>query len=273
MKEMNSRVAIVTGATSGIGLASANLLQHEGYTVYGTSRRPQSDSQNGIAMLACDVTSDESVRQAIKEVLARAGRIDVLVNNAGQSLIGAAEESSIGQAHALFEVNVFGLIRMTTEVLPIMRKQGSGRIINIGSVAGFLPGAYTALYKSTKHAVEGYSESLDHEVRTLGIRVLLVEPAFTRTALEENGMHPDRISPVYEVGREAMSARWRDGIAKGDPVEAVADAVLKAATDKECCLKLRYNPGKTSGQLRMMRRFVPEKAFAKSFRKQMGLPN
>jgi short-subunit dehydrogenase len=268
----NIGVALVTGAGGGIGRSAAQALEKGGYQVFGTSRRAKAASASGITMLTCDVTSDESVRQAVKEVVARAGRIDVLVNNAGQSLIGAAEESSIGQAQALFEVNVFGVIRMTTEVLPIMRKQGSGRIINISSVVGFLPGAYAALYTSTKHAVEGYSESLDHEVRTLGIRVLLVEPAFTRTAIEENGMQPDRLSPAYEAGRTATNARWRDGIAKGDPVEAVADAVLKAATDKESSLKLRYNPGKTSGQLRMMRRFVPEKAFAKSFRKQMGLP-
>jgi short-subunit dehydrogenase len=272
MDNKNTGVALVTGASTGIGKATAQFLAKAGYQVFGTSRRIVADPAPGVTMLVCDVTRDESVRQTVKEVVARAGRIDVLVNNAGQSLIGAAEESSINQAQALFEVNVFGVIRFTTEVLPVMRKQRVGRIINVSSVAGFLPGAYTALYNATKHAVEGYSESLDHEVRTLGIRVLLVEPAFTRTALEENGMQPDRISPAYEAGRMAMNARWQDGIANGDPVEAVADAVIKAATDNESCLKLRYNPGKTSGRLRMMRRFVPEKAFEKSFRKQMGLP-
>jgi short-subunit dehydrogenase len=272
MYNKNTGVALVTGASTGIGKATAQVLAKAGYRVFGTSRRIVADPAPGVTMLVCDVTRDESVRQTVKEVVARADRIDVLVNNAGQSLIGAAEESSINQAQALFEVNVFGVIRFTTEVLPVMRKQRVGRIINVSSVAGFLPGAYTALYNATKHAVEGYSESLDHEVRTLGIRVLLVEPAFTRTALEENGMQPDRISPAYEAGRMAMNARWQDGIANGDPVEAVADAVIKAATDNESCLKLRYNPGKTSGRLRMMRRFVPEKAFEKSFRKQMGLP-
>lgn len=264
-------VALVTGASTGIGKATALSLTKAGYQVFGTSRRATTAPAPGITMLVCDVTNDESVRQAVKAVVTRAGRIDVLVNNAGQSLIGAAEESSIAQAQALFDVNVFGVIRMTTEVLPVMRKQGNGRVINISSVTGFLPGAYSALYNATKHAVEGYSESLDHEVRTLGIRVLLVEPAFTRTALEENGIQPDRISPVYEKGRMSMNALWREGIAAGDPVEAVADSVLRAATDTKR-LKLRYTPGKTAGKLRMMRRFVPEKAFEKSFRKQMGLP-
>ncbi|MEH2528505.1 MULTISPECIES: SDR family NAD(P)-dependent oxidoreductase [unclassified Bradyrhizobium] len=157
----------------------------------------------------------------------------------------------------------------TTEVLPIMRKQSQGRIINISSVAGFLPGPYTALYNATKHAVEGYSESLDHELRTLGIRVSLVVPVFTRTALEENGDKPDRILSVYDKGRAAMNATWRNGIAAGDPVEAVADKVVQAATEKQP--SIRYTPGKMAGRLRLMRRFVPEKTFEKSFRKQMGV--
>ncbi len=266
----NQKVALITGATGGIGLASGVALIREGFRVYGTSRRAAAgEVRQGIHMLPCDVTDDASVQAAIATVLAQAGRIDVLVNNAGRSLIGAAEESSVAQAKALFDVNVFGVIRTTREVLPIMRRQGSGRIVNISSVAGFLPGPYTALYNATKHAVEGYSESLDHELRTLGIRVSLIEPAFTRTALEENGDNPDNILAVYDAGRDAANATWRNGIANGDPVEAVADKIVIAATAAQP--EVRYNPGKTSGRLRMMRRFVPEKAFAKSFRKQMGV--
>src|SRR6476660_3196580 len=126
MKQNNGPVAIVTGATAGIGLATAGLLATEGYTVYGTSRRPESRSQNGIVMLACDVTSEESVTSVIAEVLRRSGRIDVVVNNAGFGLIAGAEESSMEQVKALFEVNVFGAMRMTNHVLPVMRKQGNG---------------------------------------------------------------------------------------------------------------------------------------------------
>jgi short-subunit dehydrogenase len=124
--------------------------------VFGTSRQAAPDTgRQGIHMLRCDVTDDESVKQVIKDVVGLAGRIDVLVNNAGRSLIGAAEKSSLDQAQSLFDINVFGILRTTTEVLPIMRKQGQGRIINISSVAGFLPGPYTALYNATKHAVDG----------------------------------------------------------------------------------------------------------------------
>lgn len=269
---MNSKslpVALVTGAATGIGKAAAHALGRAGYQVFGTSRRAATTPSPGITMLVCDVTDDESVKRVVGEVFARTGRIDVLVNNAGRSLIGGAEESSVGQAQDLFDVNVFGILRLTNEVLPIMRNQGTGRIINVSSVSGFLPGPFTALYTSTKHAVEGYSESLDHEVRAFGIRVALVEPAFTRTALEENAVQPDRMSSVYEAARTAMNLTWRSAIAAGDPVEAVAVQVVRAATERSP--RIRYTPGKTAGRLRFMRRFVPEKAFEKSFRKQMNL--
>lgn len=270
MRGTGEKVALITGASRGIGLAAGVALIRAGYRVFGTSRHAAPDEvRQGIHMLRCDVTDDESVKQLIRDVVALTGRIDVLVNNAGRSLIGAAEESSLAQAQSLFDINVFGIIRTTGEVLPIMRKQGHGRIINISSVAGFLPGPYTALYNATKHAVEGYSESLDHELRTFGIRVSLVEPVFTRTALEENGDKPDRIMSVYDKGRAAMNATWRNGIAAGDPVEAVADKVVQAATEQQP--SLRYTPGKMAGRLRLMRRFVPEKMFEKSFRKQMGV--
>lgn len=266
----DEKVALITGASGGIGLAAGVALLRAGYRVFGTSRQAApGEMRQGIRMLRCDVTDDASVRQMIKDLVGLAGRIDVLVNNAGRSLIGAAEESSLDQAQSLFDINVFGILRTTTEVLPVMRKQGHGRIINISSVAGFLPGPYTALYNATKHAVEGYSESLDHELRTFGIRVSLVEPVFTRTALEENGDKPDRILSVYDRGRAAMNATWRNGIAAGDPVEAVADKVVQAATEKQP--SIRYTPGKVAGRLRLMRRFVPEKMFEKSFREQMGV--
>ncbi len=256
------RVALVTGATGGIGKAAAQALVKAGFRVFGTSRRAAAPS-SGITMIACDVTSDQSVKQAVSEVLEATGRIDVVVNNAGRSLIGGAEESSIAQSKALFEVNVFGVVRVTNAVLPLMRQQHSGRIINISSVAGFLPGPYTTLYNATKHAIEGYSESLDHELRSFGIHVSLVEPAFTRTGLEENGDQPDLMLNVYDKGRAAMNATWKNGIAAGDPVEAVAVEVVKAATDR--APKIRYNRGKISGRFRLMRRYFPEKTFEKSF--------
>jgi len=160
-------IALVTGASSGIGKATAERLATAGYKVYGTSRRGAQTGRRSFGMLPLDVTSDESVQAAVNELMRLEGRIDLLVNNAGFGVAPAgAEESSIEQAKAIFETNFFGLIRMTRAVLPHMRRQGNGRIINIGSVLGFLPMPYGALYAATKHAVEGYSESLDHELRT-----------------------------------------------------------------------------------------------------------
>src|SRR5438067_5523807 len=154
MKAETHRVALVTGASSGIGEAATRAVVGAGFTVYGTSRRATPGEKRGeVVFLPLDVTDDESVAAAVREVLDRSGRIDVLVNNAGVGVAGAAEESSIEQARALFETNLFGSIRMTRAVLPHMREQGSGRIINVSSVLGFLPAPFMALYAASKHAI------------------------------------------------------------------------------------------------------------------------
>src|SRR3954469_1756415 len=170
MAAETGQVALVTGASSGIGEAAAHELLAAGFTVYGTSRKAApGEERDGVVFLPLDVTDDQSVADTVREVLDRSGRIDVLVNNAGLGITGAAEESSIEQARALFETNLFGSIRMTRAVLPHMREQRSGRIINISSIVGLIPVPYMALYASSKHALEGYSESVDHEVREHGV--------------------------------------------------------------------------------------------------------
>jgi NAD(P)-dependent dehydrogenase (short-subunit alcohol dehydrogenase family) len=185
-------IALVTGASSGIGKATAERLATAGYKVYGTSRRGAQTAQRSFGMLPLDVTSDESVEAAVNELIRLEGRIDLLVNNAGFGVAPAgAEESSIEQARSIFETNFFGIVRMTRAAVPYMRKQGGGRILNIGSVLGFLPMPYMALYSATKHAVAGYSEALDHELRTMGIRVSVIEPAYINTPFDANLMKPD----------------------------------------------------------------------------------
>lgn len=266
----NQPVALVTGASSGIGYATAEALAKAGYRVFGASRRPGAHSPAGVIMLTADVTDDTSVANAIRDVLAQAGRIDLLVNNAGIGVIGGAEESSISQAQALFDVNVFGVMRMTKAVLPTMRKQGRGRIVNISSVLGLIPSPYNAIYSGTKHAIEGYSESLDHELRAFGIRVALVEPAYTNTAFENNKTKPDQPLPIYDAVRPAIEELMLKSVQQGDAPEVVAETVLKAARDPKP--KRRYPAGKMARQVRMLRRFVPEGAFDKSLRKQHGLP-
>jgi short-subunit dehydrogenase len=220
-------------------------------------------------MLTCDVTNDASVAKLVGDLLAETGRIDLLVNNAGLGLLGGAEESSVDQAKALFDVNVFGVLRMTNAVLPTMRRQKKGRIINLSSVQGFIPAPYFALYAATKHAVEGYSESLDHELRPFGIRVVLVEPAYTRTSFEDNLARPDRLLDVYDSARAGMNEVVRKAMEKGDTPEVVVKAILAAATDP--APKRRYAAGKMARQVSLLRRFVPASAFDKSLRKQLGL--
>src|SRR5438874_13527571 len=223
------RVAVVTGASSGIGEAAAQELVGAGFTVYGTSRKAAAgETRGGVVFLPLDVTDDESVADAVREVLGRSGRIDVLVNNAGLGITGAAEESSIEQARALFDTNLFGSMRMTRAVLPQMREQGGGRIINISSVLGLMPAPFGALYAATKHAIEGYSESLDHEVREHGVRVLLVEPAYTRTSFDANALPADEPLPVYARRREVFDVVIAEAVKGGDEPSVVGEAIVTA---------------------------------------------
>jgi NAD(P)-dependent dehydrogenase (short-subunit alcohol dehydrogenase family) len=259
-------VALVTGASAGIGEAAARALIGAGFTVYGTSRKATpGETRGGVVFLPLDVTNDESVAAAVGEVLGRSGRIDVLVNNAGLGVAGAAEESSIEQARALFETNLFGSIRMTRAVLPHMREQGSGRIINVSSVLGFLPAPFMALYAATKHAIEGYSESLDHEVREHGIRVLLVEPAYTRTSFDTNAVVADEPLPLYARRREAIDAVLAAAVKAGDDPGLVGKTIVAAATDTRP--KLRYPAGPFARRVSKLRRYAPPALFDKQIRK------
>ena len=255
MTHSKDRIALVTGASSGIGLVTAKALAKSGYRVFGTSRKPVAHPQ-GVTMLICDVTDDASVLALIEEIMKQAGQIDLVVNNAGIGLLGGAEESSIAQAQRLFDVNVFGVARVVNAVLPVMRKQKSGRIVNMSSILGLIPSPYNAFYAATKHAIEGYTESLDHELRAFGIRAVLVEPGVTRTAFEENLTRADQPLPVYAAERARSESLMRKWVEAGDPPQVVADAVVKAATASKP--KLRYSAGKQSGQVRALRRFMPE---------------
>ena len=271
MNNKDNAVALITGTSSGIGLVTAKTLRQAGYRVFGTSRREVA-STDGITMLTCDVTDEASVNSTVGEVLKQAGRIDLMVNNAGMGLLGGAEESSTAQAQAqaLYDVNVFGITRVTNAVLPTMRNQRKGRIVNVSSVLGLIPSPYNALYAATKHAVEGYSESLDHELRTFGIRVVIVEPGFTRTSFEESLTRPDQPLAVYDSVRAGMAALMRNEVNAGDAPEVVANTVVKAATT--VAPRRRYVAGKQTSQVLFLRRFLPEALVDKSLRKFNQLP-
>ncbi|MBW8843882.1 MAG: oxidoreductase [Burkholderiales bacterium] len=267
---MNNKIALVTGASSGIGRATAERLAQAGYKVYGTSRRGGEPGRQPFEMMSLDVTDDDSVRAAVQTLIEREGRIDLLVNNAGFGVAPAgAEESSLEQAQAIFDTNFFGVVRMTRAVLPHMRRQASGRIINIGSVLGFLPMPYGALYAATKHAIEGYSESLDHELRSRGIRVSVIEPAYTKTPFDANLLEPDSKLDEYRQVRATVAKRVNEVMATAEPPSVVAEVVLKAA--QAARPKVRYTAGVLAARLRLLRTFAPAGLMDSGIRKDLRL--
>jgi short-subunit dehydrogenase len=267
---MKNKVALVTGASSGIGQAIADLLSRSCYTVYGTSRKGTSSDQRNYKMIALDVNNEASIQAALNELIQAEGRIDVVVNNAGFGVeAGGAEESSIAQMQQVFDTNFFGVVRVIQAVLPYMRKEKQGRIINIGSMLGLLPAPYMATYAATKHAIEGYSESLDHELRTRGIRVSVIEPAYTKTNFEANAPELDSKIEEYTVARKALAKLMKTAIESGDDPMVVAQVVLKAANAKNP--KIRYPAGKLACRLNFLRKFAPAALMDKGIRQEMKL--
>jgi NAD(P)-dependent dehydrogenase (short-subunit alcohol dehydrogenase family) len=249
-------VALVTGASSGIGQAAALALADAGFAVVGTSRdAARLAGRDGVTFLDLDVSSEASASTVVERVIARYGRIDVLVNNAGIGSAGAAEELSLAQDQRIFDINLFGVIRMMNMVLPHMRAQGGGRIINVSSVAGFAPQPFMAAYVASKHALEGYSESVDHEVREHGVRVLLVEPAPTSTPFEGNVVRADTPLPVYAQQGRVFDEVLAAGLKGGDEPSVVAKAIVAAATDPKP--KLRYPAGPRAARISTLRRIAP----------------
>ncbi len=259
-------VALVTGASSGIGRATAQALAAAGFAVVGTSRDPAKAAPlDGVTFIELDVADADSVRAAVEQVVEGFGRIDVLVNNAGVGMAGAAEEVSISQTKAGFDINVFGVMRMTNAVLPYMRAQGSGRVVNVSSVLGFIPAPFMAAYAATKHAIEGYSESVDHEVREHGVRVLLVEPGYTSTAFGANTQWSDSALPAYAEQRVVVRDVLAEAMRDADDPSVVATVIVAAALDPKP--KLRYPAGATAARVSILRRLVPARAFDKQIRK------
>lgn len=264
------KTAFLTGASSGIGKAAASALTKAGYRVIGTSRSAKpGEVRDGVRMIACDVTSEESVAAAVALAHAELGHIDLLVNNAGVGVTGAAEESSIEQVRSLFETNFYGVARVTNAVLPIMRGQRRGRILNVGSGLGFIPAPYSAYYSATKHALEGYSESLDHEVREFGVRVAVIEPAATRTSFETATVLADKRIAAYDASRAKYLAAYELAMAAAATAESVADTIVLAADAKKPLL--RYPSGKAAQQGAFARRFLPRAVFDKVLHAQFGL--
>jgi len=219
-------------------------------------------------LIEMEIRDEASIERGIQSVIAQAKHIDVLVNSAGVTLLGATEETSIAEAKELFDTNLFGLLRMIKSVLPHMREQRSGRIVNVSSVLGFLPAPYMGLYSASKHAVEGLSETLDHEVRQFGIRVALVEPSFTKTNLDLNA--PQAVSRIADYGKElgVVSHAIQNNVQKAPQPEGVATTIVDAALG---AWKMRHTPKGEASLLAKLRRFMPAGPVEKGLRKTFGL--
>ncbi len=267
----SSPVALVTGASSGIGQAVAQRLAQRGYHVFGTSRNADlsASSTTGVELLTLDVTLDDSVTTCVQTVLERAGRIDVLVNNAGYALLGAVEETTLAEAHAVFETDFFGAVRMTQAVLPTMRSQQKGRIILMSVILGLIGQPFGAFLSSAKHALEGFGESLTYEVQPLGISVSLIEPSFVATnagrALQRTMHQIDAYAPRREKVRAKFLHDLQSGIAP-EQVAQVVERIVDAPSPR-----LRYPVGTQARLTPTMKQLIPQGMFASVARNAYGL--
>lgn len=264
------RVVLVTGASSGAGQATARLLAEQGHRVFGTSRSPVTSGEGqGVTMVALDVRSDESVAACVSAVAGSAGRLDILVNNAGYEQAGALEELSLDEAKAQFETNFFGVVRMVTAVLPLMRRQKGGQIINVSSLSGLAPIPFMGMYSASKFAVDGYTEALRLEVKPLNIRVSQIEPGFLRTPMMNRRQTARNPIADYDPWRQRAYEAIREYEEKGPGPELVANAVLKIARSRTP--RLRYIVGRQAVTITRLRRFLPEAAFERGARSAFQL--
>jgi NAD(P)-dependent dehydrogenase (short-subunit alcohol dehydrogenase family) len=287
----NYKVAVVTGSSSGIGFETSLLLARNGFSTYATMRDPDKSKKEGIINIAnrerlplqvipLDVTDDKSVKEAIQMIVNEQGTIDVLVNNAGYALVGPLEELSIQEFKEQFETNVFGVIRVTKEILPIMRKQRHGTIVNISSVAGRIGFPLTSAYVSSKFALEGLSESIAYEVEQFGIKVILIEPGVIKTNFDSNLMIGKGVSttpttttttathgrdlPYADITKKRI-AGFKPRFENGLPPIEVAKVILRAitSTSKNVSPESRYLVGGDAFKLMEIRKSKSDKEFRK----------
>jgi NAD(P)-dependent dehydrogenase (short-subunit alcohol dehydrogenase family) len=264
---MSSKVALITGASSGIGEATALKLKALGHTVYAAARRVDRMSRladAGIHILAMDVTDDASMQAGINEIIARSGRIDVLVNNAGYGSYGALEDVPPEEARAQFDVNIFGAIRLIQLALPHMRAQRSGTIVNISSMGGKIYTPLGGWYHGTKFALEALSDCLRLEVKPFGIDVVVIEPGGIRT--EWGGIAADKLREVSGSGPYGGQAMTMAESLVGEantkrlsPPELIADTIVKAVGARRP--KTRYVAGLGARPLIFMRWLLCDRAF------------
>jgi NAD(P)-dependent dehydrogenase (short-subunit alcohol dehydrogenase family) len=273
------KVAIVTGSSSGIGFETSLLLARNGFFTYATMRNLDKSKKIielkqkeklPLEVLKLDVTDDKSVKEAIGKVANEQETIDVLVNNAGYGLVGPLEELSIQEFKEQFETNVFGVIRVTKSVLPIMRKRRHGTIVNISSIAGRIGFPLTPAYVSSKFALEGLSESIAYELEQFGINVILVEPGVIKTNFDNNlkigknvstaSTANDHNSPYADI-TERRLAGFKPRFKNGTPAIEVGRVILNAITSANSSSELRYLVGNDTIKLMEIRKNKSDKEF------------
>ena len=276
---MSNKVALVTGGSSGIGEATALKLQELGYTTYAAARRVERMEHlttTGIRPLAMDVTDDESMQSGVEQILAEEGRIDVLVNAAGYGSYGALEDVPLSEARNQFEVNLFGAARLTQLVLPRMREQRSGTVVNITSMGGKIYTPLGAWYHATKHALEALSDCLRMELKPFGIDVVVIEPGGIRT--EWPGIAAQKVRAVSGTGPYAPQGNAvADSLAsestqrRSSPPELIAKTIAKAVTARRP--KTRYAVGYGAKPMIFLHDVLPDSAFDAFIRRAVGVPS
>ena len=261
------KVALVTGASSGIGEATASQLARAGFWVFGGSRTVAAGRGAVVAHVPLDVRDDASVRDCVGEILRAAGRIDVLVNNAGYLCAGAVEEVSAAEAQAQFETNYFGVARMTAAVLPAMRERRAGHIITISSLTGLAAVPFWGHYSASKFAVEGLMEALRHEVRPFGISVALVEPGAIKTPFDTRPQSAG--IDAYAGPRRRSFAAAAELARKAPGPDIVARTVVSIASDPHPALRNKVT--KQTRQVTLLKRFIPAAAFEAGIRRNFKL--
>ena len=270
------KTVLITGASSGMGKESAATLAREGYTVFAAARRVDrmEDLKSlGVRPVRMDITNDEDVVAALQRVTGETGRIDILVNNAGFGLYGPVEDVSVEDARYQFEVNLFGLARLTQLVLPHMRQQGSGTIVNISSMGGRIYTPFGAWYHATKHALEGWSDCLRFEVAPFGIDVVIIEPGLIASEFAEVVARPLR-----EANEGSAYARMLQAVAEGtqerysrpgaaSPPSVIARVISRALRARRP--RTRYVAGKMARPLMFMRRWLSDRMFDRILASQL----
>ena len=272
------KIALVTGASSGIGLDTAFRLLEKGFVVYGAARRIElikPIEEKGGKVLSLDLTDKTSIHNCVQTILEKEGRIDLLVNNAGFGLGGAIEDVPVDEARRQFEVNVFGLAEITKEVLPAMRKQHSGKIINISSIAGRFSSPFLGWYHATKYSVEAFSDALRLEVKPFGIKVVIIEPGMIKTpwgVIAAKNMRTYSQSSDYAKFADNVASYYEKNYAEDGRISepsGISKTIVKAAMKNNP--KIRYNVGTGSKAILFLKRIFSDSLFDFGISKAFGM--